>query len=336
MIRTRSPSWNREHPTSGDPRRFGSIAVALLVATSAARADESQPTALFFRARELIREGKYAEACPLLEESQRLDPGVGTQFNLARCYELLGRFASAWSLYDEVARTTHATGQSAREAIALERMNAIEPRVAHVAIHANPDASLQITLDDAPLPVASEIDARIDPGPHEIAARAPGKRPWSSRIAVTREAERLTVDVPPLADDAAPAQPPPAQEATPPRATPVPIGPSADQAGRRTQRIVALGIAGGAAVALGLGTFFGVRAYVLAHDANPHCDAAGCDPDGVSLRRSSLNAGDASTVSFIAAGVLAAAAAVVWLTAPSAPRPVTVRLGPSAAIDVAF
>src|SRR5262249_20060205 len=80
--------------------------------------------------------------------------------------------------------------------------------------------------------------------------------------------------------------------------------------GGRTQRIVALGVAGGAVVALGIGAYFGIRAYSLANDADPHCDASGCDPDGVTLRKSSLHAGDVATVSFVAAGVLAGAAGI--------------------------
>jgi hypothetical protein len=304
-------------------RTSGAVLVVLLAAASA-RADEPQPSALFFRARELMAQGKYAEACPLLEESQRLDPGVGTQFNLARCYELVGRLASAWRLYDEVARATHATGQSAREAIAVERLKALEPRVAHVVVRAPEEVT--ITLDGAPL---EERDAKVDPGTHEVGAAAPGKRPFTTRVAVSAEAERVVVDVPALADDAAALPPEP-----PPRA-PEPPPVRAEEGRGGTQRVVALGALGGAVGALGLGTFFGIRALTLAKDADSHCIAAGCDSDGVSLRRSSLHAGDASTVSFVAAGVLAATGAVLWLTAPA--RAVSVRVAPRGlALGVGF
>jgi serine/threonine-protein kinase len=280
------------------------VAFALVIACASARADE-EPSGLFFRARELMAQGKYAEACPLLEESQRRDPGVGTEFNLARCYELVGRLASAWQRYDDVARTTHATGQSAREAIAIERRNALEARVAHLVVHGQDDT--QITLDGAAL---GADDVKVDPGPHEIAASAPGKRAWTTRVVVQREAERLVVDVPRLEDELEPAAttpPPPAPVMAVPREEPAVPG--------RTQRLAALGAAGGALVAIGLGTFFGLRAASLAHDAEPHCGAT-CDAEGADLRRSSLHAGNASTVSFIAAGALGVAVAVLWLTAP--------------------
>ena len=58
-------------------------------------ADRSAAQALFEQARDLMKQDKAAEACPKLEESQRLDPGVGTQFNLAECYVKMHRTASA-------------------------------------------------------------------------------------------------------------------------------------------------------------------------------------------------------------------------------------------------
>src|SRR4051794_22044859 len=87
-----------------------------------ARAGEpTRAEALFRDARDLLARGEFEAACPKLEESQRLDPAPGTEFNLARCYELTGRLASAWGAYADVAAITHAAGQSEREAHARER-----------------------------------------------------------------------------------------------------------------------------------------------------------------------------------------------------------------------
>ena len=53
--------------------------------------DKAAAQSLFDEGRRLMGEAKYADACPKLAESQKLDPGVGTQFHLADCYEHLGQ-----------------------------------------------------------------------------------------------------------------------------------------------------------------------------------------------------------------------------------------------------
>ena len=49
--------------------------------------DAAAARALFEQARKLLADGKPEQACPKLEESQRLDPGIGTLFNMADCHE---------------------------------------------------------------------------------------------------------------------------------------------------------------------------------------------------------------------------------------------------------
>lgn len=51
-------------------------------------------------ARGLVQKGDWAAACPKFEESERLDPGIGTLYHLADCYEHVGRLATAWGLFD--------------------------------------------------------------------------------------------------------------------------------------------------------------------------------------------------------------------------------------------
>src|SRR5215475_12694681 len=58
--------------------------------------------ALFEAARKLTAQDKFAEACPKLLESYKLDPAIGTKFYLADCYEHVGKLARAWTYYLEV------------------------------------------------------------------------------------------------------------------------------------------------------------------------------------------------------------------------------------------
>ena len=58
---------------------------------------------LFDQGRKLMGQQRYEEAAHKLEQSESLDPGVGTLLNLADCYVHLGRTASAWATYRSAA-----------------------------------------------------------------------------------------------------------------------------------------------------------------------------------------------------------------------------------------
>src|SRR6188768_3726631 len=46
---------------------------------------------LFSEGRKLVEAGSYKEACPKFEQSASLNLGIGVQFNLADCWEHIGR-----------------------------------------------------------------------------------------------------------------------------------------------------------------------------------------------------------------------------------------------------
>src|SRR3954463_1481227 len=114
------------------------LAASLSLVSFAAQAQERDPAAaqaLFDQARELSRQGKFAEACPKLQESNRLDPGIGTQFHLADCYEQSGRIASAWAQFLDVASQARASGQADREKAASKRAEKLEPRLPRLLVN---------------------------------------------------------------------------------------------------------------------------------------------------------------------------------------------------------
>src|SRR5688572_23072963 len=109
--------------------RYGALLIpALLLLGRAARADDaSDARSLFDEGRRLLAAGKVEEACARLEASFRLDPGAGTKFNLALCYERAGRLASAWAAYNEVASMTQARGETDRAEVARNRAVVLVP-----------------------------------------------------------------------------------------------------------------------------------------------------------------------------------------------------------------
>ncbi len=315
---------------SDRPRAF---ALALVVASLAslgaaprtAWADDSAAAAevLFQDAKRLFEAGDYAHACPKLEDSQRLDPGMGTLYRLGECYEKVGRTASAWAAFREVAATASRTGQTARADDAKRRADALEPVLARL--------ELVVAAPDTPGLVvkrgATELGrgvwstpVPVDPGEAVVVASAPGRRPHQ---VVVRAAPSTVarVEIPALE-----VVPPSATiERAPPAEAPRPFW--------STQRTLAVVAGAAGVVGVGIGTAFGVVSMGKGSDAEAdgHCDAANvCDDVGLGLRRDAIAAGNVSTIAFAFGGVLLAGGAVLWFTAPKATPTTRVGLAPRA------
>lgn len=112
-----------------------SAAAAPVALRSASPAQSAAAQALFDSARALRTEGKIAKACARFEENLRLDVGIGTQFNLADCYERIERTASAYALYREVASSARRMGQMARATAAAERNRDLAQRLSSLTLN---------------------------------------------------------------------------------------------------------------------------------------------------------------------------------------------------------
>jgi hypothetical protein len=169
---------------------------SVTLATAPAFADESEPERLFREARSAMLEGRFDEACPKLEESQRLDPHVGTLLNLAACHERQGKVASAWVEYQKAHTAAQAEGQAERARLAEQRIAVIEPRVPWLRVAVRGDsAGMTATLDGSELSAAAlGTEMPVDPGVHVVSGQGAGRRGFEERIEL-REGERRTVTV---------------------------------------------------------------------------------------------------------------------------------------------
>jgi hypothetical protein len=294
----------------------GSTALlALLVSAHAHAQDPAAAQALFDEGKRLIAAHDFADACPKFEESQKLDPGLGTLFHVADCEEHLGKTATAWAGFLEVASEAKAQGESARETVARDRAAALEPKLARLTIDAGASSrapGFTLLRDDNPVGAAQWMTAvPVDPGAHVIVARAPSKGTWTLTVNLVAGAKR-EVTVPLLADspsaDAASAS---AVSTTTTTAAEADRGSSGT--GQRATGVVlgALGLAG-----LGVGGAFAVDSLLRHNDAQSHCTAAGCDAAGVSFRNEARTAGDVATISFVGGGALLLAGILTYVTAP--------------------
>lgn len=308
------------------------FAVATLL-TNAALADEPDPKsskavaeALFQKGQALVLQKNFAEACPKLAESVRLDPALGGMLWLADCYENNGQTASAWAEFREAAGVA-AERKDSREAVAKRRAAALEPKLSTVTIVTPRGAAisgLEIRRDGV---VVSAVELGVavpaDPGIHAISASAPGHKTWSGTVNVPADRrEPLVVNIPLLEEEATPAPVTPAPEPQPVERTPLPVQPPPPppEKGWSTMKIVGAGTAGAGVVGVVIGTVLGLSAKSAldASKANGHCLADNeCDATGTDKRHSAQHLATGSTVAFILGGVFVAGGATLFLLAPS-------------------
>jgi hypothetical protein len=304
---------------------------------AAAQTDSAAARALFSEGRQLVKAQKYAEACPKFEESLRLDPGIGTQFNLADCWEKIGRTASAWALFLDVAAAARSANQPQRESAAKERASALESKLTRLRVVVdNPSPDEKVFRDEAEIgPAAWGTAMPIDPGDHVVRVTAKNKQEWSQDVKVPATARTFSVNVPRLEDVPAPAEtvsstePPSHVEASPLR----------DTGASGASNVPAFVIGGVGLAAAAVGTVFLVQsrsdnsqALKLCHtpgaDGKEHC----ADP-AEQQRHSNLvsNATRDQVIGFVGIGVGGAAvitAAVMLLTSDSGQKETAMQVSP--------
>ena len=292
------------------PALAGVVALAALGWSGTARADASaadQATAeaLFEHAKKLMKEGHYAEACPKLAESQRLDAGLGTMLNLADCYDKNGQTASAWAVFTEAAALAHSKGQADRERKARERVADLEGRLNRLSISPATGADLpgiEIRCDGRLVNRAEwGTPVPFDPGEHTVVATAPGKQPWSVKVKLTKADTATNYVVVPLlytahdADKPPPDQPkveppkpePPKPQAAPPRVVrplpaPPPPQPPPQSAGASSARVAGYAMMGVGLATAAVGGVLGAVALLKKSSATPTCRADNvCTPDAI-------------------------------------------------------
>jgi serine/threonine-protein kinase len=317
---------------------LGICTVQLVARPSQAEGDAVAAQALFDQAKQLMSEGKYGEACPKLEESQRLDPGSGTLLNLADCYEREGKLASAWTKFLEAASAAQTVGKADREATARERAAGLAKRLGKIVINVTgaETPGLAIKRDGNAVGNAQwGVPIPADRGTHSISAEATGRKGWEQKINVT-DGTVTTVTVPQLEASAptAPATAPPAATPAPPVEAPAAPSTSSsatsqEAGGLGGQRIIALTIGTVGVAGVVVGSIFGLKSKSKHDEAASHCtDGPGCyDDAGVKARSDARSAGNISTIAFMVGGVGLVGGATLWLTGkPHSPSAATARV----------
>ncbi len=279
------------------------FATSILVSSASTLAQSSNAAiaeAAFTRGKELMAQGKATEACPKFEESHRLDPSVGALLNLGRCYEQLGRTASAWVRYKEAGTLARSFGQTERETVARDLAKTLEPKLSRVRIEATKRMdAMRITRNGEEVGVALLGDPLpVDPGKLKIEVSAPGYARWTTEIEIGKEADLKTVLIPELKVDQR-------------------TGSGASN-GLRTAAFVVGGVG---VAALGAGAVFGGLAVKSRGEADPLCPNKSCNADGFTLIEDAKSKALISSVALgVGAGALAAGVVLFFVSRPSAAK----------------
>lgn len=268
---------------------------------------------LFTRGKQLLDDGKYAEACPLLAESLRLDFGLGTLLWLSHCQEQLGQTASAWAGFKEAEEVARKKGEPAREQSARERAAALEGKLAKLRIVvAEENAKINAVIKRNGVVVGSAAWGQllpVDPGTQKLDVEAPGYKPWTEILVVPAGPSESEAKVPPLVKLEASEQPKPA-------------GGGVDG---RAMRIAGLSIGGAGIAGILIGAGFGIDAIVTYNDALDTCQDGNpdlCTSSGVRLQEDASRSALVSTVAFsIGAAALAGGALTFFLAPADEPAP---------------
>ncbi|HEU4577591.1 MAG TPA: hypothetical protein VFS67_05020 [Polyangiaceae bacterium] len=272
-----------------------SLALALPAGAQSAT-DSATAESLFNEALALLANQKTAEACPKLEASQRLDPGIGTLLYLADCYQQVGRTASAWGTFREAAYLAK-SAKDEREEVAVESARILEPRLSYLTVQVTPapGVTLEVKRDGEPMQDALWNTAiPVDPGDHTIEASAPGKKPWSTTVKVGAGPLQESVVVPALED---------APLATPVAPLAMSAPPPEPPRTANTQKTVGWVLLGAGSAGLITGGVLALLARGDDRDAEAECRPdliRLCNPRGVELSQS---AHSKATWAGISAGV---------------------------------
>jgi serine/threonine-protein kinase len=292
-------------------------------------ADAAAADAVFSAATERMQAGDYASACPKFAESQRLDPTAGTLLNLGRCYEMWGKFASAYGSYGDAEAMALKAGDKVRSTEASRRATALEAKLSRMTITVAPDAlttGLTVLRDGRAVGDAVWGTAiPVDPGEYAIEASAPGKKSWTAKAYVSTTPGGMTVKIPVL-------------EPAPIDATkPVAIGVEPQEGGNSSRRTAGLVVGGVGVAGLIIGGVFGGLTLSKTGDSKAYCSAGSpvqCDPTGLQLRSDAKGLAKVSDIALAVGGAAMVAGIILFVTAPSGKAPSTgsalrVQVGPT-------
>ncbi|WIG94555.1 TonB-dependent receptor [Myxococcus sp. SDU36] len=131
--------------------------------------------------------GQYAEALRSYFTSYRLVPNRNVLFNIARCFEALGKFNEAYRYYNDLLAEDLPRDDAAEVSRSVDRLR---PKVALVRVTTNPKgADVYVDRMDLGSRGRSPQTLALTPGRHKIMVKKDGYRPTEATLTLVRGRE---------------------------------------------------------------------------------------------------------------------------------------------------
>jgi hypothetical protein len=278
--------------------------------------DIAQARDLFNQGLRLREKGDANGAVEKLKAAHALANTPITGLELGKTYELVGKLVEAREVLLSIGRlpvqaaeTSRATAARAEGARLAEELRPRIPSLT-VRISGAPLSTVTVSIDDTPIP-SEALEARpVNPGAHDVSARAGSGSPVHASVDLKEgEARDVALTIVPAAPLAQSPQ-------TPSPAPTTPEGPSSGSGGGLSPVFIAgVGVAGAGLIA---GAITGGIAMGKASSARNECGPSLMCPTAKDYSdvTSGRTFGNVSTVSFIVAGVGAVVGVIGFIISP--------------------
>jgi len=309
--------------------------VSLLALTSSALADDkAKADQAFKEGQELMAKQKYAAACEAFERSNKLDPGIGAQANVGKCYHEWGKLGRAYTAYKlalKMAKDAKDRRVDKIEGIIAE----LEPEVPRLTIKMPKDApkDLVVTLDNETITTFGTAIV-VDPGPHTLVYGVADQKKQKI-VPMDKGAENeVTLEITKGMMDASTAKGGGGDggkdgggdggdggdgggtAGTKPSKPDKPTPPG------RNMRIAGIALGGAGVLAIGISSVMTLSARGKYKDAlADHCGGMtnGCDPEGLTATHDARSTANVATVVFFVGLAAVGGGVALYLLAPKGP-----------------
>lgn len=297
-----------------------SAALVVLFAGHVALADKDKDRAdaLFNQGKKLLAGKHFADACQAFEQSYKLDPGIGGELNIAKCYEEWGKLARAYHAYqaaEQQARDAHDKRATKIHAL-VEQISSQVPRLTiHLPDGASPD-NLAVTIDGAAIDGLNQPQL-VDPGPHQIEYEVDGAKKTKIVPVERGGSSDVTLDLPTKKVTTTSTKTRTEKREAPekPREIADPGDPG------HGQKLAAYVTTGAGVVAIGISSYLTLSARSKYNDAlAADCGGMtnGCNQAGLDATHAARHEANIATVVFLGGVAAVGVGVALYLTAPHA------------------